>query len=388
VEGPGLYLHIPFCSEICPYCDFAVLKAGPERRRRFGSQLGLESGLLAEAGSPASGLAGFDTVYLGGGTPSLLPVEELAKILAQVGERLGVCDDAWIFLEANPEDVTQTTLEGWRALGVRTLSLGVQSFDDEELSFLGRRHSAMQGRDAVERALQAGFDSVSVDLIYALPGQSLASWRRNLEATVALAPNHLSCYELTVHQGTPFARQRQRGDWVDEGQGKRGELFSFTHRFLADAGWPGYEVSNFARSSAFQSRHNRKYWSHTPYLGLGPSAHSFDGRQRRWWNERQLPAYRRKLEAGELPIAGSEVLTSAALRLEALMLALRTRAGIDRRSFENRFKVDPAASPASHRLAEQGLLQLRADRVAPTLAGLAVADTLALEMDAGLAQLS
>ena len=180
----------------------------------------------------------------------------------------------WVFLEANPEDVTPEACAAWRALGVRTLSLGVQSFSDEALRFLGRRHSGRQARAAVETALAAGFDTVSIDLIFGLRGQTAEDWRRELAAAVELAPQHLSCYQLTIHPRTRFGVQAKHGQLSELPEDDQATLFELTHRFLADAGWPAYEVSNFARGPAHQSRHNRKYWDHTPYLGLGPSAHS------------------------------------------------------------------------------------------------------------------
>jgi oxygen-independent coproporphyrinogen-3 oxidase len=354
-----------------------VLKAGPRVRASFADQLIAEAELVADAGL-GERLTGFDTVYFGGGTPSILPVEELARIVGQAGRRLGVREDAWICLEANPEDVTAESLRAWRALGVRMLSLGVQSFDDGELRFLGRRHTAAQAVRAVEMAREAGFETVSVDLIFALPGQSEAAWRRNLEQAVALAPDHLSCYELTVHEGTPFERLRRRGELVEEDDEARAERFLFTHRYLADAGYPGYEVSNFARTPEHRSRHNRKYWDHTPYLGLGPSAHSFDGERRRWWNERKLADYRRLLAAGAAPRVGEETLSRDELALEALLLGLRTVAGLERVRFAARFGADPASAVPVAELASRGLMVVDGDRLRPTLDGLVIADSLAV----------
>jgi oxygen-independent coproporphyrinogen-3 oxidase len=378
---------VPFCSEICPYCDFAVAKASAARRERFPELLLAEMGLAAAGASPPAPRAeepwrAADTVYLGGGTPSILSLPALAAILDGARELLGCHVQAWVFLEANPEDVTAESAAGWRHLGARTLSLGIQSFDAGELAFLGRRHSPQEGRRAVEVAREAGFHTVSLDLIYGLPGQGLAAWRRNLEEAVAIAPDHLSCYELTVHEGTPFGRRRARGLLPELPLGDRADLFAFTHAFLADAGYLGYEVSNFARDLEHRSRHNEKYWDHTPYLGLGPGAHSFDGRRRRW-NERKLDPYRRRLLAGELPIAGEEVLSREQLALEALMLRLRTAEGIDLAHFRERYGVDLLAvnSALVERLAREGLLAVEAGRLAPSLSGLAVADALAASFD-------
>ena len=280
----GLYLHIPYCSAICPYCDFAVRTGRPDQRAAFVDRLIAEIGLWADWAVP------MDTVYLGGGTPSILEPALLGGILETVRDQLPVRPQARITLEANPEDVNADSVAAWRELGVATISLGVQSFDDEELRFLGRRHDRRQALGAVETCLAGGFSTVSLDLMFGLPGQTPATWQQNLATAVALAPQHISCYQLTVHEGTNFARRRRRGRLVEMPNDEQAPLLELTHRRLADAGWQGYEVSNFASAPEHRSAHNLKYWHHTPYLGLGPGAHSFDGK-RRWWNRREVAAY-------------------------------------------------------------------------------------------------
>jgi putative oxygen-independent coproporphyrinogen III oxidase len=366
--APGLYLHIPFCSAVCPYCDFAVLTGGPERRERFTDHLVSEIGLWS---AEAEAFRGIDTVYFGGGTPSALSPEQLGRIVEAVRSGLPVVEDAWIFLEANPEDVTPESVRAWRELGVRTLSLGIQSFDSDALAFLGRRHSPEEARRSIELARAAGFHTVAFDLIYGLPGQTVEDWRRTLETAVALEPDHLSCYQLTIHEGTPFGFRLARGKMTEAPEEVQADLFLLTHRFLREAGWPGYEVSNFARSPEHRSRHNRKYWDHTPYLGLGPSAHSFSN-NRRWWNERKIGPYETRIDAGERPVSGSEELTSEDLALEALMLGLRTAEGIDLERFRRCYGVDLVMPERM-----EGLLNVEDGRLVPTLEGWAVADTLA-----------
>jgi oxygen-independent coproporphyrinogen-3 oxidase len=376
---PGLYLHIPFCSAICPYCDFAVLTGGAERRARFVEHLLIEIGMASE---DREAFPEIDTIYFGGGTPSALAPDEIARILAVTLENLSIVDAPWIFFEANPEDVTPESARAWRDLGVRTLSLGIQSFDTDALRFLGRRHGPEQAVRSVEIARAAGFDTISIDLIFGLPGQTPQQWLQTLETAVALDPDHISCYQLTVHEGTPFGFRRARGKMAEMPEPEQAELFLLTHRFLADHGLPGYEVSNFARSPEHQSRHNRKYWDHTPYLGLGPSAHSFSG-TRRWWNERKLKPYETRLDSGARPIAGSEDLTLRDLALEALMLGFRTAAGIDSDRFRARYGVDLLESNARlvERLEREGLLRVEENRLIPTLEGLAVADSLARDFE-------
>ncbi|MEA2603907.1 MAG: hypothetical protein QOF89_4899 [Acidobacteriota bacterium] len=319
-----------------------------------------------------------DTIYFGGGTPSALAPEDLGRILETARVNLSIQDDARVFFEANPEDVTPESVRIWRDLGVRFLSLGIQSFDADALRFLGRRHTPEEARRSLEIARSAGFETISIDLIYGLPDQPFEIWKRTLEQAVALQPDHLSCYQLTIHEGTPFGFRLARGKMSELPEEAQGELFLFTHSFLKDAGYPGYEVSNFARSSAHRSRHNQKYWHHVPYLGVGPSAHSFSG-SRRWWNEKKLGPYEMRIEAGEKPIEGSEELTRGDLALEALMLGLRTADGIDLVSFRERYGVDllKGNEPLVERLAGEGLLKLEGDVLVPTLAGLAVTDSLA-----------
>jgi oxygen-independent coproporphyrinogen-3 oxidase len=393
-SSPGLYLHVPFCSSICPYCDFSVVHSASPGRQAFASRLVTEVELAAPTWRDTRR---FDTVYFGGGTPSQLLPEELARVLDACRTHLACAlPSPWVFLEANPEDVTKESCAGWRALGVRTLSLGVQSFSDETLRFLGRRHSARVARDAVETALAAGFDTVSLDLIFGQRGQTTEEWRLDLAAAVSLEPHHLSCYQLTIHPRTRFGVQAKHGQLSELPEEEQASLFDLTHRFLAEAGFAAYEVSNFARGPAHQSRHNRKYWDHTPYLGLGPSAHSLaaadaDSPARRWWNERGTSRWEKRLAAGERPIEAQELLSAKDLAEEALLLGLRTTAGIDFNAFRTRYGADLLAVNRAllARLVDEGRVVLRSgpeggQRLVPTLAGLAVADGLAAAFDISL----
>ncbi len=382
---PGLYLHIPFCSAICPYCDFAVLTGGPEKRACFVEHLLAEIRMWR---SDRDLFPDIDTIYFGGGTPSALTPEQIASILDAARDNLSIRDDAWIFFEANPEDVTPESARAWWDLGVRMLSLGIQSFDAEALRFLGRRHTPEEARRSVEIAREAGFEIVSIDLIYGLPDQPPEIWSRTLAEAVALRPDHLSCYQLTIHEGTPFGFRLARGKLAELPEAEQADLFLMTHRFLADHGYPAYEVSNFARSPEHRSRHNRKYWDHTPYLGVGPSAHSFSGLsgRRRWWNERKLEPYQIRTGAGERPVAGSEDLTAEDLAVEALMLGFRTVEGLDLADFRQRYGVDLPERNARliDRLEREGLLRSdrsQGSRLLPTLEGWAVADSLARDFE-------
>jgi len=392
--APGLYLHVPFCSRICPYCDFSVVHSGSPARQSFVSRLVTE---VALAGPAWRDPRPFDTVYFGGGTPSQLGSDELARVLEACRTHLALASPSpWIFLEANPEDVTKEACDGWRGLGVRTLSLGVQSFSDETLRFLGRRHNGDEARKAAETALLSGFDTVSIDLIFGQRGQTADDWRSDLAAAVALGPQHVSCYQLEVHPRTRFGVQARHGQLSELPEQEQAALFELTHLFLEDAGWRAYEVSNFARTPAHESRHNRKYWDHTPYLGLGPSAHSLAAADahspaRRWWNERGTPRWDKRLAAGERPIEAQELLGTKDLAEESLLLGLRTTAGIDLDVFREAYGADlVAGNPALvARLVDEGRVVVRTGpeggrRLVPTLSGLAVADGLAAAFDVSL----
>jgi oxygen-independent coproporphyrinogen-3 oxidase len=373
---PGLYVHVPFCTSVCPYCDFAVTLAGEERRR------GWERALVAEAGMYRGVVDAPDTVYVGGGTPSALATSRLERVLAGLRRELAVRADAGLFLEANPEDVDGVRARRWAELGVSFASVGVQSLDDDALRFLGRRHDAAAGRRAVDALLDAGLATVSADLIFGLPGQTASAWRRQLEAVVALGVQHVSCYQLTIHDQTVFGRRRKAGGLRELAEDEQAALYLLAHRVLGDAGLEAYEVSNFARPG-HRSRHNLKYWTGASYLGIGPSAHSFDGRGRRWWNERKLRLWQRRVTAGERPVSGLEELTPVQCAFEQIMLGLRLADGVDLGQVEERWRVGltRASRRALERDAERGLIEIEGRRVRPTARGMAVADGLAREVD-------
>lgn len=372
----GLYVHVPFCASVCPYCDFAVTMAGEDRRRAW---LG---GVLREAELAGWDGPAFGTVYLGGGTPSTVATDDLGRLLGGVRERLPVAPDARLYLEANPEDVTAASAAAWRDLGVGTVSLGVQSLDDRELVFLGRRHTAADGLDGLATLLEAGFPTVSADLIFGLPFQAVEGWLAQLETVVATGLHHLSCYQLTIHEGTAFGRRASRGELAEAPDGAQAELFLTTRRRLRELGWDPYEVSNAAAGREHRSRHNQLYWAHAPYLGLGPGAHSFDGDRHRWWNRRKLRLWQADVDAGIAPVAGEERLGDDQLLLEAVMLGLRLADGLDLAALGRRLGVDllSASGPAVAALERDGLLAVGDRRLRPTDRGLAVAEGLALRL--------
>ena len=315
----------------------------------------------------------FDTIYLGGGTPSLLTPVQLKGLLDHLQEHFPCVAGTEITLEANPDDLSLPVLNRYREVGINRLSLGVQSFVDRELDFLGRRHDASQVLRALNWAREAGFDNLGIDLMYGLPGQTLPAWQKTLETALSFQPEHLSCYQLTVEEGTPLAQRQAEGLFQSLSEEMERTFFLFTSRFLEDRGYLHYEISNFARGSANKSRHNCKYWNHSNYLGLGPAAHSYrDGR--RWWNHTSLEDYCQALTAGQAPLAGWEDLTGEEKRWEALYLGLRTSDGIDLDLVQNEAQREAMLKKAL----QAGLGEVRAGRFLPTGEGMVVADRLAL----------
>jgi putative oxygen-independent coproporphyrinogen III oxidase len=370
--GPGLYIHLPFCRTKCPYCDFYSVTSS-ELISPFLEAIGKEARLYKDFFPP------FDSLSLGGGTPSLLEACQLTALISGLRQNFAFATDTEFTLEANPDDITPEKLELFRDLGINRLSLGVQSFDEAELRFLKRRHTARQTRAALELIRAAGFANLGLDLMYGLPGQCRDTWIHSLETALAFTPEHLSCYQLTISTGeapaprTPFGRQAARGELSLPNEETQRAFFLLTHEFLGKHGYLHYEISNFAREEKYCCQHNQKYWRHLPYLGLGPAAHSFkDGR--RWWNFSALEHYCSAINAGLAPVAGDETLTLEQLRLEALYLGFRTRDGVPLEIIRPRSRWQIVLSE----LQEAGLVTVLSDRVLATPQGLVVADRLPL----------
>ena len=371
---PGLYIHVPFCLSKCPYCHFFSLS--PFRSEDVEAYL---TALFREMDLYRSFSSSFDTVYMGGGTPSVLTVSQMERLVDGVRGRFVIDPSAEWTLEANPGDGDVTLLRACQELGINRVNVGVQSFDDGTLAFLGRRHTAREAAGALEACRLAGFANLGVDLIYGVPGQEEGAWMETLEEALKFGPEHLSCYELTVEPGTPFHVLRQRGDLLPFPEDRSFRFFMETSEYLEKKGYEHYEVSNFARTARFRSRHNGKYWNHTPCLGLGPSAHSFlDGV--RWWNGESLEDYVLALGKGKKPVAAAERLSEEDLRLEALFLEFRTRDGIHLAEFKTFYGVDLLSEKGDiiSKLVHEGILRRDGDFLRPTRKGLAVADRLAL----------
>ncbi|NWF56781.1 MAG: radical SAM family heme chaperone HemW [Syntrophaceae bacterium] len=370
---PGLYLHIPFCRTKCPYCSFysqTDLTLIPDFIQALEREM--------EMFGPAFSIP-FDTVYIGGGTPSVLSPPQIGEILEKIRKKFTLAPSVEITLEANPGDLDWPFLKALRELGIHRLNLGVQSFSPEVLSFLGRRHTSIKACEAIEASRKAGFDRLGLDLIYAVPGQTMERWLKTLGRAVAFSPEHLSCYQLSLEEETPMGNAYRGGAFGFPEEEELRQFFLATSETLERAGYVHYEVSNFCRGREHASRHNRKYWDHSPYLGLGPSAHSFSERVRRW-NTSSIKGYLHALYGKHHPTEGLENLSPEQLRTEAFFLGLRTADGIDLDEFARNHGGNLLREKENilRRLESEGLITIQEGRLRPTRAGLAVADRLAL----------
>lgn len=327
----GLYVHIPFCAKKCDYCDFYSLPGAEGRMDDYVDALDKQ---LAEI-APRTTHHTVDTVYFGGGTPTLLGAKRLARLLKTIQKKYRLSKDAEITLEANPESAGD-----WKALrllrkaGFNRLSLGMQSADDGELQAIGRIHTAEQVRAAVAAAQKAKIPNLSLDLIYGLPGQTMDIWKKNLTAAVDLAPQHISCYGLKIEEGTPLFERKDREDIPHDDL--QAEMYLWTVDYLRRHGFFQYEISNFARKG-FASRHNLKYWTLGEYAGFGPGAHSDFGNVR-YAYEKDLESYIQGVAAGGPLLSENERIPPLDRDTEWLMLGLRTVYGLDPKVFENRFR--------------------------------------------------
>lgn len=340
----GVYIHIPFCKRLCAYCDFyksVRLSYLEEVVAAMHRELSERRGYLRDQR--------IETLYFGGGTPSLLSVEQLAGLKRRVEELFDCSHLGEVTLEANPDDLTAPYLEGLRKAGFNRLSIGVQSFDDEELRWMNRRHTAQRAEEAVREARAAGFENLTLDLIFGVPGFGEEVLRRNLERVLALEPEHISAYHLTIEPDTALGRKEARGELcaVEESISER--EYALVHETLTRAGYDHYEISNYARPG-FRARHNSAYWQGREYLGIGPAAHSFDGRSRRW----SLDTVESYASGGEFRFE-QELLTERDRLNEYLMTHLRTAEGISFREMGEQF--GPEAVVRIEKEAEPLLLQ-------------------------------
>ena len=318
----GIYVHIPFCASRCSYCDFFSTLSLAHAGEPY------VEAVIAEAGLRHGELAGeaVRTLYLGGGTPSQLPLRLLERLVTGLRETIDLSGVEEFTVEANPDDVTTEWCAAVAALGVNRVSMGVQSFEDEILRFIGRRHTALLAAQAVFNLRSAGINNISIDLIYGLPGQTIDSWRASVKQALDLRPQHISAYGLTYEEGTRLWHQRERGEVIEVPEEQCLEMYRILMDELQAAGYEHYEISNFALPG-YHSRHNSSYWDDTPYLGLGAAAHSYDGKVRRW-NPHDLQQYIDSVMAGKM-VCDLEEMSLWERYDERVMLGLRTARGVD-----------------------------------------------------------
>ena len=380
-QPAGLYIHIPFCLKKCPYCDFySITDASfhPAFLNALSTEMRLNRGVDLV----------FDTLYVGGGTPSVFNEKSIDRIVETARRSFKILPGAEITLDVNPGTVTLEKLKGYRRAGVNRINIGVQSFNSVNLGFLGRIHSGRDADLAVKWAQSAGYKNIGLDLIYGIPDQTTASWLRDLQAAVELGPQHLSCYILSFEPGTPMDRERKKERFKPLSEGRVCDLFETTVKFLSEHGYVQYEISNFARENIGgsglknagenRSRHNTKYWTFTPYLGLGPSAHSFIEPER-FWNHADVGKYMQDLARGKLPQAEKESLSLDQLMTEAVYLGLRQTRGIFFDAFDEKFGVSFRGmfGEIMAGLEEKGLMECSQGRCALTSKGMLVLDSIA-----------
>ena len=364
----GLYIHFPFCLKKCLYCDFNSAASGADARRDYSALL-LREMELRQRALPEPVQAA--TLYFGGGTPSLMDPREVGALVEAASRRFGLEAGAEVTLEANPGTLTPESLAGYRAAGVNRLSLGIQSFEERLLTRLGRAHSAREALAAFDAARRAGFSNLSIDLMHSLPGQSPLQWREALARGIELAPEHISAYALSLERGTPFAGLLAAGKLPLPGEEDAALMFEATAELLEAAGYPQYEISNFARPGC-ASRHNSAYWSRESYLGFGAGAHSFwnrDGLGERWQNCDHTREYREAIESGTIPQREGEFITLKQAVAESFFLGLRVLAGLDLARLEAAYGAGPLSTPLAEvaRLVQSGTLIREASlvRLAP-----------------------
>jgi oxygen-independent coproporphyrinogen-3 oxidase len=366
MNSAGLYIHIPFCRSRCSYCDFATGIYEASLTERYVRALVKEIGEWGEIELPRR----VDTIYFGGGTPSLLSPAQFSAILEAIQGRFAIEVDAEVTMEMNPGTVTPEGLSEFRRLGINRASFGAQTFDDRELARLGRSHTTEDTTNTFHQLRAAGFDNVSFDLIAGLPGQSLAGWNYNLDRALELKPEHLSFYLLEVHAGTPLAEHIRKGIQPRPDDDLATEMYEVMLARADASGYEHYEISNLSRPG-FESRHNTKYWIGAPYYGFGCSAHSYDSKNRRWSNERNVAGYVALIEQGRKPIVERVELTPDEVRAEAVFLGMRMMRGVSVNRYQKMFGIDLRESHQTElaRFREAGLIEFDGDLLRLTRSG-------------------
>lgn len=370
----GVYIHIPFCKSYCSYCDFYSVTDCSETDA-------LVEAIVREAALRSDYIYSerVETIYLGGGTPSLLSVGQTEKILDAVRTNFSVVSDPEITMEVNPDDIRAGYVSSLASLGVNRISVGVQSWDDGRLKYLGRRHTARQSAEALETVFSEGIGNVSADLIYGIPGMTTADLRQDIGKTISFPVTHISAYHLTIEEGTPLHRLKEKGKLTETDEETSSSMFMLLTSLLREKGFLHYEISNFALEG-YISKHNSAYWKQVPYIGLGPSAHSFDRRSRQW-NVSDVKEYIRSAIDGKISFEREE-LDRLTLFNEYIMTALRTVWGIDLAHVENSYdkELHDYLVNMSGKYIRYGLMKRERDTLALTDQGRMISDNIIAEL--------
>ena len=373
----GIYIHIPFCRQACHYCNFHF-STSLRYKNEFLTAL-LKEMELFSAADRSTHAESIGTIYFGGGTPSLLLPDEIQKIIERINNHFHVETGVEITLEANPDDITREKLEGWKQAGVNRLSLGIQSFFEEDLKWMNRAHNAKQAKDNLKLAL-AWFPNITIDLIYGTPDLTNEKWKQNVEKVIAMNIPHLSCYALTVEPKTPLDKMIRLHQSPGVDLDKQSEQFLLLMEWLENAGYEHYEISNFAKPE-HRSRHNSSYWQGKKYIGFGPSAHSFDGKIR-WWNVSNNNLYIQSIHNNILPVE-KEVLTATQQMNEFIMISLRTMEGLDLdrlQAIDPNMEVKNQILKQSRKYQERGLANVIGNTIRLTKEGKLMADGIASDL--------
>ncbi len=377
IQRAGLYIHVPFCGRKCLYCDFYSKVPRGGEIDAYIKAVGVESSLRAD-GQYGSLL--YDSLFLGGGTPSLLNSAQLKTLFGHLKRNFEIVPDSEITIECNPTSVQASLLKTYHEVGINRISVGIQSFDDTHLERLGRLHDRSEALASFREIRLAGFENISIDLIYGLPNQTLAEWHNDLNQAMDLGPNHISAYNLIIEPNTHFGKLFSRGKLELPSEDVQGEMYQMLNDQLSSAGYERYEISNFA-GPGFQCRHNLKYWRLEPYLGLGPAAVSFDG-ERRIKNEPNLGSYLEAAAARDFPPHEEESLSADKLREEAIMMGLRLSYGLSCSELREKFNFDILNDKAGaiKSLINNGYLLLENDHLKLTPKSLFISDEVIVKL--------
>lgn len=369
----GIYIHIPFCTKACHYCDFHFstdLSSNERMINAIITEIVLRKNEITES---------IQTIYFGGGTPSILSNKQLEKLIQTIKNNYLVSDDSEITLEANPDDIQDQSLLGWKEIGINRLSIGIQSFLEKDLVWMNRSHSVEQALNAISLARKFGFKNITIDLIYGIPDLTASEWESNLQMAIDLNPEHISAYCLTIEPKTVFGHRFKKGEMLPINDENASEQFIFMRKKLAEAGVIQYEVSNFSKPG-FESKHNSSYWAGKKYLGFGPSAHSYDGKNRRW-NLSNNSIYMKGIEDG-VDYFEEEELSEKDKMNETIMISLRTIKGIDLVNFENHFQSEKKMELINKAIKYVNTrhLTVNSNKIAATEDGLLLIDKIATDL--------